>query len=422
MIRIFSAVFFLLFTAIASQAVTAAEPLAEITVEAAKHTRIDTPVSVALDGISCTELRLEEIRGSERIPVPIQLEPGNPARLWWIISGVTQAEGKRVYELVRGKSIKKPVPASPAVEVIKNDSFLQIQLGGRKVLRYNSAIVPPPEGVSPLYARSGFIHPLWSPQGAVLTKINPKDHLHHMGIWMPWTKTIFEGREVDFWNLNEGEGTVRFVKFISTASGAVYGGFRAQQEHVDLKAPGGEKVALDETWDVRVYNLGGPEKGYWLWDFVSTQRCATESPLYQLKNRYGGLGFRGAGEWSGKNASYLTSEGRTRKDGHATRGRWCDMAGRLSGKDWAGVTIMSYPENFRHPEPMRIWPKGQVFFNFAPSQMGDWVMEPGRDYVFRYRFYVHEGKIVVADAERLWNDFAEPPKIRLKKISKKTEK
>ena len=237
---------------------------------------------------------------------------------------------------------------------------------------------------------------------------------------MPWTKTKFEGKEVDFWNLGGGQGTVRFVKFLSTTSGPVYGGFQAEQEHVALKTSEGEKVVLKETWDVRVYNIGGPKKGYWLWDFKSTQRCVADSPLYQIKYRYGGFGFRGAAEWEGENAAYLTSEGKTRKDSHGTRARWCDTSGRI-GKDWQGVTFYSHPKNFRHPEPMRIWPSGQVFFNFAPSQAGDWVMEPGKDHVFRYRLYVHEGKVSVADAERIWTDYAEPPKVKLEKISKEGE-
>ena len=398
-----------------------AEPLAKITVEAGEHTRIDTPVSVSLEGIpeaqagAGLQLReLELVKRSGRVPVAAQIEPGDPPRLWWILSGTTQAGRERYYELVKGRGAR-----GSRVRVRKNDEFLQIQMGGMKVLRYNHAPVPPPEGKSPLYTRSAFIHPLWSPKGAVLTDIHPADHIHHLGIWMPWTKTKFEGKEVDFWNLKEGQGTVRFVKFLSTMSGPVYGGFEAEQEHVALKTSEGEKVVLKEVWDVRVYNVGGAEKGYWLWDFKSTQRCVADSPLHQIKYRYGGFGFRAAAEWKGENASYLTSEGKTRKDGHATRARWCDTSGRIADK-WAGIVHMSHPKNFRHPESMRIWPgfDQEVFFNWAPSQLGDWVMEPGEDHVFRYRLYVHEGKITVADAERLWHDFAEPPKVTLKKASK----
>jgi len=417
-----SILIFALSAVLTNQSITYAQPLAIITVEAGKHTRIDTVVSVALEGVSMGRvagaIRLVEIKPFRPVTVPMQLEDGEPPRLSWILSGTTPAGSRRTFQLMKGDV--KPPKVDARVEVTKDNSVLRILRGDKKILQYHHALVPPPEGKSELYTRSAFIHPLWSPEGAVLTNIHPADHIHHIGIWMPWTKTKFEGKEVDFWNLAGGQGTVRFVKFLSTTSGPVYGGFKAEQEHVALKTSEGEKVVLREEWDVRVYNIGGPEKGYWLWDFVSTQRVVAESPLYLPKYRYGGFGFRGAAEWEGKNAMYLTSEGKTRKDGHATRARWCEVAGAIKEK-WAGVTFMSHPKNFRHPEPMRIWPSGQVFFNWAPSQAGDWVMEPGKDHVFRYRMYVHEGKVKVADAERMWRDFAEPPKVRLQSISKAEE-
>jgi hypothetical protein len=427
-VLISSIIAFVLFGACGCRAASYAEPPAKITVEAGARTRIDTLVSVSLEAISDVlahrPIGLMEIRGSERVATASQIEPGNPPRLWWVLSGTTPAGSRRVYELVArlgegaSRSGEGGSPQVSGIEVTKNDSFLEIQAGDKKVLRYNHALVPPPEGKSPLFTRSGFIHPLWSPSGAILTNIHPADHIHHLGIWMPWTKTKFEGKEVDFWNLGDGKGTVRFVKFISTTSGPVYGSFQSEHNHIALKTDANEKVVLKEVWDVRVYNIGGPEKGYWLWDFVSTQRCATDSPLYQMEYRYGGFGFRGAAQWEGENAMYLTSEGKTRKDGHGTRARWCDMGGAIEGK-WAGVTVMSNPQNFRHPEPMRIWPEfeNQVFFNFAPSQLGDWVMEPGKDYVFRYRLYVHEGKVDVNDAERIWRDYADPPNVKLEPVS-----
>lgn len=394
-------------------------PIAVITVEAGKHIRIDTPVCAPLDGITCDEVFLEEITDAGRVLVSTQIEQGSPPKLWWILSGTTRPGEKRTFKLSRGKI---PINETRPVNVHKQNGFLDVAIGDSNVLRYNDAVVPPPKGASKRFARSGFIHPLWSPDGSVLTAIHPKDHVHHFGIWMPWTATEFEGREVDFWNLAKGQGTVRFAEYLSSTSGPVFGGFSAKQQHVVLD-PNTEKVALNEVWNIRVYNVGGPKNGYWLWDFVSTQRCASDSPLHQLKYRYGGLGFRATNDWRGDNCDYLTSEGKTRKNGHATRARWCDMYGLTAGR-FEGVTIMSYPGNFRHPEPMRIWPADMdyIFFNFAPSQLGDWTMQPGKDYVFRYRFYVHRGKPDVAAINRLWYDFAEPPDVKVKLISKARDK
>lgn len=388
------------------------QTLARVTVEAGDYTHLDIPVALELNGVALgfptDQIRLVEVKGSQRIDVPAQLEPGSPPKLWWILSGMTQAGTKRTYELLEGAG-----PDVPGVTAKLDEKVLQIAENGTKVLNYNHAVVPAPAGQSSLYDRSGFIHPLWSPTGSVLTNIHPKDHYHHLGIWMPWTHTEFEGKPVDFWNLGEGQGTVRFKKFISTTSGPVYGGFQAEQEHVALKTDTGEKVVLNEVWDVRVYNVGGPEKGYWLWDFVSAQRCVAQSPLKLLEYRYGGFGFRGAAEWDGDNAEYLTSEGKTRKDGHGTRARWCDTQGLSADGQWKGVTFFSSPQNFRHPEPMRIWPSGQIFFNWAPVQVGEFEMKPGEDHLFHYRQYVHEGKVDVEKTEVLWNDYAHPPKVTI---------
>lgn len=386
----------------------AGEPPGQITVEAGRHDRLDTPVSVALEGLAdpSRPLRLAEVTPGRRLPVPSQVEPGSPPRLWWILSGRTPAGSRRQFEFSEG------VPASgPAVEVRLDGAALEAHCRGKRVLRYNYGFVPPPRGVSGKYIRSGYIHPVWTPGGLVVTDDFPPDHHHHKGVWFPWTKTEFEGRHPDFWNLGKGTGTVRFAGFDSTASGPVFGGFWARHEHVDLSAPG-RKTALSETWAVRVWNVGGPDRGYWLWDLTSRQRCASESPLRLPKYRYGGMGFRGSREWSGEKCSFLTSEGRTRKDGHGTRARWCDVAGRIRGRS-AGVVVMGHPDNFRFPEPMRIHPK-IPFFNFAPSQAGDWSIEPGREYVFRYRFYVHEGDLRREEAERLWTDFGEPPVVRMR--------
>ena len=401
--------FLLIFTAS-----LAAEPLGTFTVRAGDFTRIDTPVSAPLVGVSeGMQVRLEEVKGSGRVPVPTQIEPGATPRLWWVLSGTTPAGATRVFELVPGTG-----PTAAGIDVTTNDEFLQMGKGAANILRYHHAIVPlppdlgnMPEAKRRLYDRSGFIHPLWSPEGTVMTDIHPPDHFHHMGLWMPWTHTQFEGKRVDFWNVGDGTGTVRFAKYLGTTEGPVYGGFQVEQEHVARQTSKGEQVVLKEVWDVRAYDVGGPKPGYWLIDFKSTQRCVADSPLIQEQYRYGGFGYRGARQWKGDTAAYLTSEGKTRKDGHATRARWCDTSGKIDA--WEGITFYSHPQNFQHPEPMRIWPEynNNIFFNFCPSQATEWEMEPGEDHVFRYRMYVHEGKVDVAVAERVWNDYASPPAV-----------
>ncbi len=383
----------------------AAERIALITVAAGRHERLDTPISSPLADLGNDPRPpwLQETTGGTKADVPAQVEPGDPPRLCWILSGRTAAGAVRTFEVW---PIAKQAAAPPKVEVRSGDDGVDVIALGRKVLRYRHKMVEPPEGLEAVYRRNAYIHPLWTPSGLVVTDDFPPDHPHQKGVWFAWTSAEFEGRHLDFWNLGRSTAAIRFRKMGPTASGDVFGAFRTEHEHVDLAAPGGEKPVLAETWDVRAWNVGGPALGYWLWDMVSTQRCASASRLALPKYYYGGLGFRGAREWAHE-CLMRTSEGKTRTNGNETKARWVDVAGDLADKE-AGVLILIHPANFRYPQPLRLNPDNPQIC-VAPSQEGPWAIEPGKDYVSRYRFCVHDGRVGRETAERLWADFAEPP-------------
>ena len=396
------------------------EKVAAITVDPGSYERFNTPVFVEMYGFEPGTDRylweIYEITSGGKILKPSQIEEGGKiSRLWWVLDGLTPSGTVRRFELVR----RDRDTGKPASEVAFDDDGdkLWITCHGKRVLAYQHAIHPAPGGASDLYERSGFIHPLYSPAGAVLTRVNPPDHLHHMGLWNPWTKTEFEGRTIDFWNLKKGEGTVRFDHFISTESGAVFGGFRALQDHVDLSAPGGEKVALRELLEVRVWNIG--EKA-WLIDYTSSLNCATPDPFRIEKYRYQGFGFRATGAWDDANCHLITSGGFDKSNANATRARWCNIDGP-SSSGRSGIVFMTYPANHNFPERLRIWPVGandgkeNVFFNFNPAQDEDWLLEPGKIYTLHYRMYIYDGKFQKDIPGRLWNDFAHPPKVEINK-------
>ena len=87
------------------------------------------------------------------------------------------------------------------------------------------------------------------------------------------------------------------------------------------------------------------------------------------------------------------------------------MWGEIDGAK-AGLAILCHPDNFRAPQPMRLHPT-EPFFCYAPQQSGDMEIKPGNTYVSRYRFVVHDGPPDKAELDRLWNDFAKPPVVKL---------
>ena len=56
-----------------------------------------------------------------------------------------------------------------------------------------------------------------------------------------------------------------------------------------------------------------------------------------------------------------------------------------------------------------------LFFEFCPIRNKSWELVPGNEYVLRYRMLVYDGKIYANLSERLWNDFAHPPVVKVEK-------
>ncbi len=320
-----------------------------------------------------------------------------------------KAGATKKYRLVE---LKTNAPSAGGVHALKVRDKLAIDVAGRKALAYQTQPGElPARNIKEIFRRGGYIHPVYTPSGRAITDDYPPDHYHHHGIWFAWTKTEFEGRHPDFWNMGDGTGKVEFVALDSTWSGAVHGGFTSRHRYVDLS---GSKPAtvLNEEWRVTVYNVGRGQKPYSMFDMIATHECATVSPLVLPEYRYGGVGFRGHRQWLEKdNCVFLTSEGKDRNNGHGTRARWCHIGGRIDGQ-LAGIAVLDHPTNFRAPQPMRINPD-QPFFCYAPPLMGEWEIAPGKPYVSRYRFIVYDGEPDRVELDRLWNDYANPPQVAI---------
>ena len=416
----FCALFF--FTTFASAQSVA---IAAFTVRAGSYDRLNTPVSVSLAGIAFPDSvawQLVEHRGGERHPVAAQRDPGNHDALTWVLNGDTPAGSLRRYTLIAPTD--HPPRSSPAVTAEDRAGSVVFEVGGKEALTYQYARAPVPDGVDEIYRRGGFIHPLRSLGGGTLTRVQPPDHYHHYGLWNPWTHTEYDGREIDFWNLAEGQGTVAAKGVTSLSSGPVFGELTAWHEYLayqDSAQKTSSKKLLNELWDVRVWN-SDPQQQTYLVDLTTTQTNVTDLPFTVKKYRYQGLGFRANKAWSDRTARLLTSEGKNKANGNGTRARWGDVRGPTTAGT-SGVLFMTHPANFNFPEPIRIWPQGandgqeNVFFNFNPAQDRDWLLKPQQPYALKYRLLVYDGEIDSATAQRYWQDFADPPQVTVANLT-----
>lgn len=367
------------------------------------------PVVLNLEQVGVLDRNLEgnQVLLQAGSPVPFQMDT-----VLGQVSFVHNPENGEDYGF---SEIATSADGSGGMKVTKDGGDLRVSRSTVPLLTYRYGVTYPPQGVDSLFAKSGYIHPLLSPSGDTLSRIQPPDHYHHYGIWGPWTHTRIDGERVDFWNLGEGQGTVLFKDFNNVFSGRVYGGFNAHQEHIDLRATEEKQVALNENLEVKVWDLGRPDR--YMVDYTTSFSTPLRSGILFEAYRYGGgIGMRFTERWHKDNSTVLTSEGNDRITADGTNARWCMVTGESAdGQGTNGILFLSYPENKSHPEPMRVWPvdanggRGDMFFEFCPIRHEEWKIEPDRTYSLKYRMVVFEGKLSVEEAEAYWKGFAEMP-------------
>jgi hypothetical protein len=375
----------------------------EVRIAAGKHHRRQTIVEFDFGATGATGFELRSETGET---LPLQVEPSG--RAWFVVPSL-DAGGNRTYRVT-----PRMGEAQPAALTTRTGMDVAVSVGGRPVLGYvGGAGRLPSRDINLAYQRGGYIHPVRTPSGRIVTDDYPADHRHQHGVMMAWTSAVFEGRKTDFWNMGQSLGRVETRALESSWDGPVHAGWLARHRHVDLTS-GAPKPVLDEAWTTRVYAVGTDGPALHVFDVVVRQTPATSTPLSLPEYHYGGMAVRGAASFMGApgNEVVLTSEGKDRATADNTRARWVHISGQVDGAR-AGIAMLGHPGNFRAPEPLRVHPT-DPYVCFAPSRLGAWSITADRAFEARYRFVAMDGPADAALLERLWRDFAEPPVVTLR--------
>ena len=292
---------------------------------------------------------------------------------------------------------------------------LSLSAEGKEVLNFRTDKDKVPRTDIPAtILRAGYLHPVRSPSGAIVTGDYPSNHAHHHGIWTPYTKAVFQGRTTDFWNMQNKKGEEQLRAVGRLWAGEVHGGFDAELRMTDLSGTAPIDALIDR-WSVKAYAIKGSQKPMHVFDLTTTQSCATNDPLELPQYHYGSFGLRGPESWDGKDgAHFLTSEGITdRKKGDSTRARWCYLGGKTEA-GISGTAVLGYPDNFRFPMPLRLHPD-MPYFSIVPQKLGAFSIQPGKPYVTRYRFIVTDGEPDAKLFDACWNSLAHPAVVSVAK-------
>ena len=260
------------------------------------------------------------------------------------------------------------------LQLDETESAVTIRQSGKLILAYNKLSPPVPNEIDPVYQRSGFLHPVASPAGRVVTETFPFDHPHQHGIFTAWVKTTWHDREIDFWNLAGGTGRVLHQRIITTFAEDGRIGFETDLTHRAEKEPVVD--ILRERWRITAFATDGSYHGF---DLQTTQHALTDEPLVIQKYHYGGVALRGPVRWltakdsdSRKQADglsnasvrepseFLNDLGSDRIKGNHEHARWVSLSGQNDGQP-VTITVLCHRDNFRAPQAARLHPTKPYF-------------------------------------------------------------
>ena len=144
-------------------------------------------------------------------------------------------------------ALPSPVPL-PRVDAVFAADGVTITDGGKSVLFYRTTAADTHEP-----GRLNYVHPIYAPDGTVLTEDRPTDHLHQRGAFWSWHQVIVDGKNVaDGWFMKGLTFHVREKRFKSDSSNG--GTLVVNADWIVNSAPEVAYVAR-ETTKVRVYAL-----------------------------------------------------------------------------------------------------------------------------------------------------------------------
>jgi L-alanine-DL-glutamate epimerase-like enolase superfamily enzyme len=272
-------------------------------------------------------------------------------------------------------ALRKPALIAPGGFTIRDvtSTSLEIAEAGSPVLVYNHGMMLKP-GAPGNFTRACYVHPLYAPDGAVLTDDFPKDHYHHRGLSWMWPIVRVDGKTYDPWGCVPGM-QARFVSWIAREAGAA-----AARVAVENGWFIGDRKAVKETVDITVHPAAADSRRLDLaltFEAVSSpvEICGTPDD----GKGYGGLCLRFAPR---ENTTITTDKGREPKDTNLVPHPWAELAGTFAGRR-ASARVDIDPSHPAYPNGWCLRHYGFLGVNYPGLK--PIVIEPGKPLVLKYR-------------------------------------
>ncbi|MBS1876776.1 MAG: ThuA domain-containing protein [Acidobacteria bacterium] len=205
---------------------------------------------------------------------------------------------------------------------------LELTDNGAPVFVYNHGIMLR-DGVPSDRARCCYLHPVWAPNGAVITDDFPKDHYHHRGVSWMWPEVTVDGKTYDLWTI---KGMLaRFEKWNRR---------EADRDHAVLGFREGwylgDRKVVEDDMEIVAHPVVGGRRNL---DFTLKIR-ATGDPVQIAGTKDSGKGYGGFNiRFAPRTGTVIDTAGEANvKDSDLVPKQWAELTGDFGDKR-AGARI-----------------------------------------------------------------------------------
>jgi hypothetical protein len=335
--------------------------------------------------------------------------------LCWILESLPAGKTK-TYAVSSGQACE------PRVKIAKADHTYDVTVGGKAFTTYRCD----PDEIRP------YCYPVFGPKQVKMTRGYPMeniegerhDHHHHRSLYVAHGE--FQNKKYNFWHeprTKQGKPqkdqwdrqVLREV--VKAEGGPVLGRICAL---IDWTGKDGTKV-VEEKRCMKFYAVDGPAR---IID-LTVAFNAKYGDVHFGDTKEGGIcAVRVAKEIreNGKCGGLLSnSEGlKGEKRAWGKPAKWVDYS-RTKGQQY-GIAVFDTPGNLRYPTTWHIRgyglftanPFGLSYFDKKSGKKGDYNLEKGKQLIFKYRIFLHEGDADGAKIAAHYEDYVNPPKAEWK--------
>jgi hypothetical protein len=249
---------------------------------------------------------------------------------------------------------------------------IELREAGQPVYVYNHGMMLAP-GAPENRRRAGYLHPVYAPNGVIVTDDFPRDHWHHRGIFWAWPIVLVDGKRHDQWMAATPQTRLeRWLEKKTSAAEAVL----AAENGWYL---GDRKIAV-ETVRITAHPVRGGKR---VLDFELVF-AASGAPLEiagspDNNKGYGGFSVRFAPR---QNTVITTEAGREAKDTDMVPHAWAQLEADYGGRR-AALRIDDDPSNPGSPNGWCLRHYGFLGVNFPGLR--PFRLVPGQPLRLKYR-------------------------------------